>query len=367
MGSALITSGRRLPSLPIQGIVGALMGLTLANVWVRNLPSPFSLLGRTAHLGLPASALTNTSGSAPILATAALVILVAAIGAIGIAGCHGVNIERAQQRAALVGQLRFAVTTQDLRAVVLVRRQLNADINRTQPWVRIPSGKGVERAVLVRSARSLARWPARRFLRLLLLACAAGLAARAGYRGAVPFLLIPGLASFLAGLDVVEPLSQDADHLSLLASYPRHRGRLANRLIIVPAMVLLVMGVLGAFVGWVSAPAFGGTLDANELGGALALGALWAISGTLAASLSVALGPPPFMMMIQTPELGFARMASLPFFAIACVGAPLLFAQRAVNAGNPAAPSLVKVGLGALVFTYLLLNVLTSAGIREPK
>jgi hypothetical protein len=366
MGSALITSGRRLPSLPTQGIIGALTGLTLANVWVRNLAPPFSLLGRTALLGLPTSALTNAK-NAPILLTAVLVLFAVAIGAIGIAGCHGINIERAQQRAALVGQLRFAVTTQDLRAVVLVRRQLNSDVNRRDPWVRVPSGKGVERAVLVRSARSFARWPARRFLRLLLIGSAAGLAARAGWRGAVPFLLVPGLASFLAGLDVVEPLSQDADHLSLLASYPRHRGRLANRLIIVPGFVLLVVGVLGALVGWASAPAFGGTLNANELGGALALGVLWALSGTLAAALSVALGPPPFMMMIQSPEMGFARMASLPFYAIACVGAPLLFAQRAVNAGNPAAPSLVKVGMGALGLTYLLLNVLTSAGIREPK
>jgi hypothetical protein len=366
MGSALITSGRRLPSVPTQSFIGTLTGLTFAGVWLRNLPSPFSLLGRVALLGLPKSALMNAN-SAPIFATIVLVVLAVAVGAIGIAGCHGINIERAQQRAALVGQLRFAVTTQDLRAVVLVRRQLNSDVNRRDPWIRIPSGKGVERAVLVRSARSFARWPARRFLRLLLLGSAAGLAARAGWRGAVPMFLIPGLASFLAGLDVVEPLSQDADHLSLLASYPRHRGRLANRLIIVPGIVLVVVGIFGAFVGWASAPMFGGTLDINELGGALALGVVWAVSGTLAASLSVALGPPPFMMMIQTPEMGFARMASLPFYAIACVGAPLLFARRATNAGNPATPSLVKVMFAAMVLTYLLLNVLTSAGIREPK
>jgi hypothetical protein len=366
MGSALITSGRRWPSIPAQVIIGALTLITLANVWLRNLPSPFSLLGRAALLGLPNSALTNAK-SAPILAAIVLMVLAAAVSAIGIAGCHGINIERAQQRAALVGQLRFAVTTQDLRAVVLVRRQLNSDVNRRDPWIRVPSGNGVERAVLVRSARSLARWPARRFARLLLIGSAAGIAARAGWRGAVPFFLIPGMASFLAGLDVVEPLSQDADHLSLLASYPRHRGRLANRLIIVPGIVLTIVGLAGALVGWVCAPLFGATLDINELGGALALGVLWAISGTLAASLSVALGPPPFMMMIQTPEMGFARMASLPFYAIACVGAPLLFAQRATNAGNPATPSLVKVMFAAIVLTYLLLNVLTSAGIREPK
>jgi hypothetical protein len=364
MGSALVTSGRRLPSLRTQLVIGVLMVLTVLNLWVRSLPAPFSLLGRSVLLGLSSRV---HSTSVPLVAAAVVLVIALGVAAFGIAGCHGINIERAQQRAALVGQLRFAVTTQDLRAVVLVRRQLNADVNRRDPWITVPSGKGVERAVLARSAKSFARWPARRFVRLLLLASVAGITARAGWGGAVPLFLIPGLAAFLAGLDVVEPLSQDADHLSLLASYPRHRGRLANRLIIVPGLVLVVVGIVGALIGWVSALLFGQTLEAKQIGVALALGVVWALSGTLAAALSVALGPPPFMMMIQTPEIGFARMASLPVYAVACIGAPLLFAQRAVNAGNSATPSFVKVIGAALALTYLLLNVLTSAGIREPK
>jgi hypothetical protein len=372
MASALITSGRRLNGSLVQGAVAAVTLASVISLWVRQIPAPFTLLGRTVLLGLPARVVSRVTDVGPLAVVPVVAALLAIIGTgvaalLGLAWCRGVNIERAQQRAALVGQLRFAVTTQDLRAVVLVRRQLNSEVHRRDPWVRIPPGRGVERAVLSRSARSFARWPARRFVRLLLLAGCAGLAARAGWAGAIPLLLVPGLAAFLAGLDVVEPLSQDADHLSLLDSYPRHRGRLANRLIIVPLLVLVVVGIIGSLIGWLSAPLFEEPLRMNQLAPTLGLGVVWAISGTLAAALSVALGPPPFMMMIQTPEAGFARMASLPTYAVASIGGPIFFAQRAMSGGNSASTPLLQ-GIAVFIFiSYMLLNVLTSAGIRAPK
>ncbi len=376
MASALVASGRRLPSLPTQSIPAVLSALTVANIWRTNFPAPLSVLGRGTLLGLPTKALrvstqtselTGARTLSPLVAMAITVILVTLVSALAFASCAGINIERAQQRAALVGQLRFAVTTQDLRAVVLVRRQLNSEVHLRKPWVRIPSGKGVERAVLARSARSLARWPARRFVRLLLIGLVAGVAAQAGWQGALPLFLIPGFAAFLAGLDVVEPLSQDADHLSLLASYPRHRGRLANRLIVVPAAVMVVIGLTGGLAGWLAAVMFGDALQVNELAPALAIGVVWALSGTLAAALSVALGPPPFMMMIQTPEMGFARMAAFPGLAVASVGVPMFLARRALQDGNPPGPMLLKSLFVALFMSYAVLNVLTSGGVREPK
>lgn len=367
MAAALVASGRRLRSLPTQSAAFVLSLLTLANIWRPSFPAPLTVLGRGSLVALPASKVTSAYMISPGLALLITVVIVGVLCSLAIVSCGGVNVERAQQRAALVGQLRFAVTTQDLRAVVLVRRQLNSEVHRLHPWVRIPSGKGVERAVLVRSARSLARWPARRFVRLLLIAMVAGVAAQAGWQGALPLFLLPGLASFLAGLDVVEPLSQDADHLTLLASYPRHRGRLANRLIIIPALLLITVGLIGAAVGWLCAPVFGGALRTNELGAALGIGLVWALSGTLAAALSVALGPPPFMMMIQTPELGFARLASLPGLAVASVGLPMFLARRTLNQGNAPGPMLLKSLAVALFVSYAALNVLTSAGVREPK
>jgi hypothetical protein len=372
MASALITSGRRLKSLPVQAVIGVLTFMSLTNLWFRRLPAPFTLFGRTLLLGLPAGTVARVKNTGPFSIPPVIASLLTVLGAIaaviaGVMWCRGINIERAQQRAALVGQLRFAVTTQDLRAVVLVRRQLNSEVHRRDPWIRVPSGSGVERAVLSRSARSFARWPARRFVRLLLLAGVSGMASRAAWEGAVPLLLVPGLAAFVAGLDVVEPLSQDADHLSLLASYPRHRGRLANRLIIVPLLVLVVVGIIGSLIGWLSAPLFQQSLALNQLGPTVGLGVVWAISGTLAAALSVTLGPPPFMMMIQTPELGFARMASLPTYAVASLGGPLLLAHRAVSKGNAGTTPLLQGIAGFVFISYALLNVLTSAGIREPK
>lgn len=367
MAAALVASGRRLRSLPAQSGAFMLSALTVANIWYPDFPAPLSVLGRGSLVALQTSKLERTHIISPALALTITFLLVFVLGMLAIVSCGGINVERAQQRAALVGQLRFAVTTQDLRAVVLVRRQLNSEIHRDQPWVRVPSGRGVERAVLARCARSLARWPPRRFVRLLLSGVVAGTAAQAGWRGALPLLLIPGLASFLAGLDVVEPLSQDADHLSLLASYPRHRGRLANRLIIVPALVMIVVGLVGAVAGWLSVLVFGGTLRGADLAPALGIGVVWALSGTLAAALSVAIGPPPFTMMLQTPELGFARVASLPGLAVASVGLPMFLARRSLTQGDAPGPMLLKSLAVALFVIYAALNVLTSAGVREPK
>ena len=48
----------------------------------------------------------------------------------------------ARPASALVAQLRFAVTMQDLRTVILLRRQLNQEHPRRRPYVRLRSAKG---------------------------------------------------------------------------------------------------------------------------------------------------------------------------------------------------------------------------------
>jgi hypothetical protein len=175
------------------------------------------------------------------------------------------------------------------------------------------------------------------------------------------------LAGFLAGLDAVEPLSQDADHPNLLASYPRHRGRLANRQVIVPAVVLSLVGVVAALVVTLLFSLF--TNDGatgSYVAMAVLVGVLWGVAGAVAAAVSVAVGPPSFMVMVQTPEIAFLRTIASPGVSVATTAAPLLFARAALHHHDlPVAAGIRGVVLG-IVFVYGALTVLTSGGVREP-
>ena len=68
-------------------------------------------------------------------------------------------MEKAQRRARLVAQLRFAVTTQDLRTAMLLRRQLAAERPRPTPLFGVPGrvrrGNTPEAAVFTRCLRGL--------------------------------------------------------------------------------------------------------------------------------------------------------------------------------------------------------------------
>ncbi len=95
-----------------------------------------------------------------------------ALVAVGLTGVAGVSLEEAERRTSLVGQLRFAVTLQDLRTVLVLRRQLALDLPRSRPWVPLLRAAGQARfPVWQRGWRGVLRWPAARLVRL---AAAAG-------------------------------------------------------------------------------------------------------------------------------------------------------------------------------------------------
>lgn len=51
-----------------------------------------------------------------------------------------ISLEALARRSTLVAQLRFAATMQDLRTVILLRRQLNQEHARRRPWYRLRPG-----------------------------------------------------------------------------------------------------------------------------------------------------------------------------------------------------------------------------------
>src|SRR4029079_489951 len=62
------------------------------------------------------------------------IAVVVALGGIAVALAGNLRVETLPRRGDLVSQLHFAVTMQDLRTVVLLRRQLRGEQPRTRPW-----------------------------------------------------------------------------------------------------------------------------------------------------------------------------------------------------------------------------------------
>ena len=158
------------------------------------------------------------------------------------------RVEPLVRRGDLVSQLRFAVTMQDLRTVVLLRRQLRGERPRSTPWVRIPARRGgsAGRAVWRRGWRGLLRYPVARLARMAGLVVAAGVAAVAVLRGTTPAIVAIGIALYLLGLDAVEPLSQEIDHPDHTDGVPIRRGWMLAHHVAAPALALVPFALLGA-------------------------------------------------------------------------------------------------------------------------
>jgi hypothetical protein len=185
----------------------------------------------------------------------------AAIAVCGAALVQRMSVEALARRSSLVAQLRFAVTMQDLRTVMLLRRQLNQERPRSRPWGvargACPSAEPRMRraphpsdtidhgtataasAARRRGAHGVRRFPATKLARMMGLAAVAGLALGAAARGTSAALVGAAIALFLVGLEVFEPLSQEVDHPDLTDLLPVDRGALMLHQLIAPAVALV--------------------------------------------------------------------------------------------------------------------------------
>lgn len=238
-GAALVGSGRRIPRWLATSIGMVLVAWQVGDA-TGDLPrAPASFLGKVPLWPVQFDAW----GVVPLVVALALVV-------IGLAGIAGISIEHAERRTRLVGQLRFAVTLQDLRTVLVLRRQLSLELPRERPWVggaRRTSGRAT---VWSRGWRGVLRWPASRLVRLVLLAVVAGLAARGVWNEVYPLVVLVGLAMWVAGLDAIEPLAQETDHPSRRDAYPCDVGELMVRHLAVSAVVMIFVALvaMAAFV-----------------------------------------------------------------------------------------------------------------------
>src|SRR5262249_16729571 len=153
LGVALLASGSRMPR------------------WLATLAS-LGLIGwAVADLAGAVAAPTTTIGSLALWPLRVHPIDLLGAAALGAATARGVllvgrsSVEALERRTSLVGQLRFAVTVQDLRTVIILRRQLALDAPRLRPWFRVP-GRG-RFTSWRRTWHGLLRFPAVRVARVL--------------------------------------------------------------------------------------------------------------------------------------------------------------------------------------------------------
>ncbi len=335
-------------------ITGAALAWQIAAAyasWVdadRRVPGPFDTIGGVALWGVEAD-----------LVDAVGLVVIAGFTAAAIARCGGLRIEALVRRADLVSQLRFAATTQDLRTVVLLRRQLRAETMRQQPWGGVRRRRRATAspaaAVWQRGARSIRRFPVARLGRIAGLAAAGGIAAAIAYERAPIAVLITVAAAFVIGMEVLEPLAQEIDHPDLTDRLGVEPSWLYGHHLVAPTGMLVVASIVGALAASVAEPALAL--------GALALAVPTAVAGAvgpLVATVTDAARPAAIRSttltaaprgdseLLMPPEFaGFSTaMRTLLPVALSAVCAVPVLVMRA----EPSAATAGRVAVGCALF-----------------
>ena len=343
-GAALCASAVRLPSW-----VGTLASVGLGALAVADglgavNGSPLSAWGR---IGLWPEAF-NVWGLVAMAVSLAVV-------AVGLVRVGDLSVEAAERRSTLVGQLRFAATLQDLRTVIVLRRQLAMELPRLRPWLRL-GVRGTGRfPVWTRGWRGVLRWPAARVGRMVLLAVVAGLALRGVWAGTTPLLVVAGLALYVAGLDAVEPLAQEIDHPTRARSVPIDRGEVHVRHLPVGVGVMAVVAVIGAATALLVEPSLAGLAVAAICVVPAALGSVaGAVTSVLSGMPEVSGGD---AWSLMPPEVAGMRIVVRAIWppALAVLGTlPVLAARVAAENGRPAASAAGTAAVGVVVVFVLV-------------
>jgi hypothetical protein len=329
--------------------------------------APGNLAGRLALWGISQRAID---------VVAIVVALAMAAAALAMGG--RLRLEALARRGELVSQLRFAATVQDLRTVVQLRRQLRSESLRTRPWgqrrrpsrptrTRLAHGRtpSAGRAdthpspivVWRRDSRSLRRLPAARLARIALLATLGGIGAALTITQSPLFGLIVLGALFFVGLESLEPLSQEIDRPDITDGIPIERGWIYAHHLAAPAVLLAIVGLIGATAAVVADPNLGAMAFVVAVpmvwAGALGPVVVTVLDAPSAPSPTTLLGTPRNAETSFVPPefAGFSTaIKTLVPVAISAVGTAPVFVAR--FAGDPASVGRSLVALG--LFTALV-------------
>ncbi len=351
-------SGIRLRPAAATALGGFLLAWTAVDVVATTTTSPASLVGAVALWPLRMRPLGVIG-----------LVLAVALAAFGVTRIGGLSVEAAARRGRLVTHLRFAATFQDLRTVLLLRRQLALEVPRERPWVRLP--RRGRWPVWRRDWHGIVRWPVPRLLRLAFLGAAAGAATAGAWAGTKLLVVVAGVCLFVAALDATEGLSQDLDHPDRRDSLPIEEGALNLRHLAAPVVVMTLVALVGVAV----AAAFDASL-AVRVGPVLALPCAAAAVGAAAVS-SVRNRLQPSVMLTDATGLMTLYYQGLPP-ALATAGPALALVARARVVDHGAAPAAAAassaiwvVVLAVLMFGWVhqraAINEFMGEALRGPK
>jgi hypothetical protein len=332
--------------------------------------APANLVGNIALWGID----QRPVDAVPIVVTVAVVAGALAAG-------DRLRLEPLVRRGELVSQLRFAATTQDLRTVVLLRRQLRAEALRNRPWfagarpaaAAPTSVSGVRRTnaatthrpkpsiVWRRGLRSLRRLPASRLARIAMLGVAAGAFGSLTVTSSPLFALLLLASIFVLGIESIEALSQEVDRADRTDAIPIERGWIFANHLVAPAVLLAGVAVLSAATAAVLDPSHAVAATA------LAIPVLWggALGPVIAtvndappsatAEATTIMGAPrnPETSLVPPEFAGFTTIAStlLPVL-ISCIGVlpviVLRFDETAATASRATVGTALAIGLTVL-------------------
>lgn len=249
VGSALFAHGVRLPRFAASFAAVVLVVWQTLSVLPASTGISVDIPGIADLHGDLALAIDGVSWSVLIYPSIAIVLT-----CIGVLLLGRQSLDALTRRAALVSQLRFAVTMQDLRTVTLLRRRLSDERSRTRPWIGRRTDTHAHRnarlgAEWSRAWRGVARFPLNRIVRVVMLCIVAGLGLAAAHHGTTPGIVIAGGALFMVGLEILEPLAQEIDQSDRTASYPHPRGHIHLRLVshiavLAPVLASVVFAVM---------------------------------------------------------------------------------------------------------------------------
>ncbi len=212
-----------------------------------------------------------------------------------------------------------------------------------------------------RDSRSLRRLPAARFARITLLAALGGIGAALTVTQSPLFGLVLLGSLFFVGLESLEPLSQEIDRPDLTDGIPIERGWLYAHHLAASAVLLALVGLIGAGAAVIVDP------DLGVMAFAVAVPMVWAgaLGPVVVTVLDAPTAPSPTTLLgtprdaetsFVPPEFaGFSTaIKTLIPVAISAVGTAPVFVARFVGDSASVGRSLVALGLfTALVVVWV--------------
>lgn len=347
-GLAMILSGRRVGWLAANLLAAVVLAWSALDLALESTTSPFTMIAQLAFWPIdvvPIALVGVAFGAAVVVA--------------GYASVGGMSTEAALRRAGLVSQLRFAVTLQDVRTVVLLRRQLSQERPRARPWIRLPRGFALP-APSSRALRSVLRFPAVRIVRIALLGAAAGLALGTVWRGVTPMIAVAGLALYIAGYDAAESIAQEVDHPTRWESFPIEPGRLLGQHLPVTFLVMVLVVGVAAATSLLLVPAsvvvaLLPSMVVPAAAGAAFAAAIGTAQGAPDTASLVGLGPDMMGLLL------LARLVVPPALVVACLLPVLALGTDTNQLDTSRVANLVTYPLFALIGAFFYIR------LRKPK